>query len=558
MYTLKRIKFHTMRFRGEIIYSSAIIASLMAMIAVAFPKDSAGISEYFNLISEVGMDALLTTIDADAPGWLFWVSLMAGAYLYFVSVIAGIRIGTKLFPSNEKSALELIASSPKRARTFYLENILAAVVAIILILLPSFIILAIYSLTQDAPDTIPRLAALFTLAGVVTLFFVAFTSLFSTWRFSQGSGMKIGFFYLIYAFLIEIAAGSLPEYEDFRNVSVNSYIAPSAGLLDGEHNWTEMWVVLGLIIAIFALSYWLIKRPDYIEKVSAPKKNRLTFLPKFAPSGKLATKYPLLFDQFRKDRTFFFLWTGIVNIAFLYIIVIFDIAIADNPEMLVTMVQSFGPMMDAFTFGYAVEPTFFGFLTFEVFGLTWLYFGVFCFIPAINIPNRDQANDEQDMIWANSITPEKVINYRTAALSIFFTIYFWISYLVLSGLSIAYEMENDALALFHAFGVGYFYFLALILFFVGLTMILPLHKGKKYVMWFYIISIILMITAFMVPEIDGAKYLSIAYYYDPVGLVLNKVEVGTQYLISLGFLAISAMIYVFSLKKRYRCYDLLT
>ena len=122
---LKRINFHTKRFRGEILYSSIILGILMLLIAVAFPKGNDAIAGYVGILSSAGLDALFATFDLDAPGWLFWVSLMGSAYTYFVTAVAAIRIGSKLFPSNEDSALELITSSPKGARSYFLENILS-------------------------------------------------------------------------------------------------------------------------------------------------------------------------------------------------------------------------------------------------------------------------------------------------------------------------------------------------------------------------------------------------------------------------------------------------
>ncbi len=530
----------------------------MAMITVAFPNDTAVIAGYASMLTDAGLDSLFSSLDLNAPGWLFWVSLMGSAYTYFVVAVASIKIGSKLFPTSEEHALELITSSPKRGRSYFAENILSAILALFLIFLPSFLILSIYSLTQDAADSIPRLGVMYLFSMAVCLFFVAITSLLSVFRFSQGTGSKIGYIYLIFAFMIELGAGSVEEYKDLMKISVNSYLAPTSGLLSGEHRWSEFGVVLAICAILFIIGYYWIKRPDYIEKVSAPKKSRLGFLPRFSPRGKMAYKYPLLFDQFRTDRSIFFIWMIIVNIVLVYVIFIYQVALGDDPMKLVEMMSSFETMMKAFTLGHAIEASYMGFLSFELFGLSWMYFGVFLFIPAINIPNRDQKRDEQDLLWSNSVTPEWVIISRTASLFIFFSIFYWLSFGVLTASSLGAGMDFNTAWVANAFLVGYIYYTGLIFLLIGIAMLFPVSKGKRYALWFYVISIIFLLTGFMVESAEFLKYLSIVYYYDPVGLIFDKVDLIGEILKSALVLAGSLSLYIAALKLRFRKVDLLS
>jgi hypothetical protein len=483
---------------------------------------------------------------------------MGSAYTYFVSAIAAIKIGSKLFPTSEDHALELITSSPKNTRSYFAENILSAILALFLIFLPSFLILSIYSLTQDAADSIPRLGVMFLFSMLVGLFFIAISSLVSVFRFSQGSGSKTGYLYLIFAFLVELGAGSIEEYKEFTKISVNTYLGPTSGLLTGEHKWEEFGIVTAICAILFAIAYYWIKRPDYIEKVSGPKKSRLDFLPKFSPRGKLASRFPLLFDQFRMDRSLFFIWMIIVNVILFYIVFIFDVALGDDPLQLVEMMSSFESMMKAFTMGHAVQASYMGFLSFEVFGLSWMYFGVFIFIPAFNMANRDQNRDEQDLLWSNSVTPERVIINRTASLFIFFSIYYWITFTVLTVVSLEPSLDFNTSAVFSAFLVGYIYYIGLIFLLTGIPMYFRVSKGKKYALWFYIISIIFLLTGFMVESAGDIKYLSIVYYYDPVGLIFEEVEVIDEIIKSSLVLLGSLGVYIAGLKLRFRKVDLLS
>ena len=77
-------------------------------------------------------------------------------------------------------------------------------------------------------------------------------------------------------------------------------------------------------------------------------------------------------------------------------------------------------------------------------------------------------------------------------------------------------------------------------------------------MWFYIISILILLTAFMVESVGDLKYLSIVYYYDPVGIILEKVEVGEEIIKSTLVLIGSLIVYIIGLKLRFRKVDLLS
>lgn len=548
-----------MRFRGEILYTSIILGVLMLLIVVGFPNDPNAITGYMDLLSEMQLDVILNQLDVNAPGWLFWVTLMASAYTYIVAAIAAIKIGSKLYPTNEDFALELVSSSPQSARNYYLENMLTSLFTLIIIFLPSFLILAIYSLTQDAADIIGRLAVMFLLNIVVSYFLVSFISLITIFRFNQSSGPKVGYLYLIFAFLVELTGGMMEEYKDMMKISVNYYISPSGGLMTGEHNWQEMWVVLGITATFFGLAFWLIKQPDYIEKVSAVRKGRFNFFPQFSPRGNLASKYPIIFDQFRNDRSFFFIWTIVMPFLMFYVISVYKVAFADDPQVLTQMLVSFDiPMMKAFTGGYEVVPTFVGFLSFEIFGLTWLYFGVFNLIPCMNIPNRDQKRDQQDLIWSNSVTPERVIIGRTIAQVINFTLMYWITIGMLIGITAAYGLDMQFDVVGKAFLVGYFYYLGLLFLFVGITMIFPVSKGRKIALWFYIISVFIQLTAYMEPSIDAIRVISIVNYYDPAGLIFEKVEFADQMVLAFVILFGSITLYLLTLKLKFRKVDLLS
>ncbi|MHA2504426.1 MAG: hypothetical protein ACXAE3_16345, partial [Candidatus Kariarchaeaceae archaeon] len=323
--TVRRIRFHSTRFSTGVLIASFILAALSVIMATSFPTDEEFISEYLGIISEAGLDALFSTVNTDAPGWLFWLSLMMGVYIYYIFAVVGVRIGSGIFPTRDEDALELLAASnPQSKRKMYVETYLSGMIVLALLVLVSYGSLIIYSLLNDAADLIGRLGIIHLFYYLIAICMMSFASMMTVIRFSKSSGQKWGYGYLIFAFMLELGGSSPDMSPEALYMSVNSYLSPMEGLFTEEWNWEGFAVIAAITTFMFLVSLWRIKKPEYIERIKASKaKSRFGFLPKFSAEGKVARKYPVFFEELRVDRSLLITWLSFVLFFICYVVYLY-------------------------------------------------------------------------------------------------------------------------------------------------------------------------------------------------------------------------------------------
>ena len=392
----------------------------------------------------------------------------------------------------------------------------------------------------------------------IAIVYIAMVSMIGILRFSKSSALKFGFGYLIFSFLMELTSPSLDEQrQKMVNMSFNYYLHPSSGLITGEFNWQGLVILLSLALVFFIIGYWRIIEPDYNERSSAvkEKKPKLSFLPELSPDVKLSKKYPISFDQFRIDKGFVFTWTLIVVFMLVYITMMYNTM---TEEQIRTLFASFdSPQAGAIIQNHDLPISFTGFFSYQVLGMTWLWFGIFILIISVNVANRDVSNNTQDILWANNLTQERVINSRTLAMLIEFTLMYWIVSLSILLTAVAYIGEVDGWLLLAVFFVGWFHYMAMGIFLVGITMLVRINKGRKTGYWVFVIMVMLFLTAFSSPDAEMMKYISLISYYDPIGILLGVTPVLTALLTS-GLITLASIIfYLIILRYRYKNLDLM-
>jgi ABC-type transport system involved in multi-copper enzyme maturation permease subunit len=540
------------------IFSTIILAAMMIMLGVMYPGDE-NLAEYFDLITQSGMEGILGVIGGDAPGWVLWISMQLGPYLYYVFVIVAIKIGARLIPTKDDDSLELLlGSSPKSARIFYLENILSSVIVLSIIAIPSYLIILIFSLIEGSLDIMGRVSIVYLFILGIAIVYISMVSMIGILRFSKSSALKFGFGYLIFSFLMELTSPSLDEQrQKMVNLSFNYYLHPSSGLINGEFNWLGLGILLSLALVFFIIGYWKVTVPDYNERSSVvkEKKSKLSFLPEFSPDGKLSKKYPLIFDQFRRDRGFVFIWTIIIVFMLVYITMMYKTM---TEEQISTIFASFdSPQAGAIIQNHDLPISFTGFFSYQVLGMTWLWFGIFILIISVNVANRDVSDDTQDILWANNLTQERVVNSRTMAMLIEFTLMYWIVSFSIILTAVAYVGEVDGWLLFAVFFVGWIHYMAMGVFLVGITMLVRIDKGRKTGYWVFVIMVMVFLTAFSSPDAEMMKFISFLSYYDPIGILLEINSVFAALLTS-GLIILASMIfYLIVLRYRYKNLDLM-
>ncbi|MHA2249595.1 MAG: hypothetical protein ACXAD7_04490 [Candidatus Kariarchaeaceae archaeon] len=556
--SVNRIKYHTLRFKSEFIYAAIILSAMVLLLGVMYPGEEE-LTKYFDLISESGMQGLLGVIGGNAPGWTLWVAMQLGPYLYFLMVIVGIKIGSRVTPTTDRDGMELLLSStPKSSRNYFLENYFSGIFILMMIMLPAYLIMIGLSIGQDATDLIGRITVVFLFELIIALVYFTIASLFSVLYFSKSAGLKAGYGYFIFSVLMEMSAPSLDaEQQKSVNMSFNYYLHPSSGLLDGEFNWEGLGVILLIIASLVIISYWKVIKPDYTEVPSKKViKSRLSFLPKFSPESKLAQRFPLVFDQFRKDRGFVFIWTITVTSMLVYIVASF---LQLDETQLVELYATFdsNPSFIALMQNHDLPANFTGFFAYQVLTMTWLWFGIFVVIIAVNISNRDVSDETQDIIWANNITQDRVIISRTIAMLIEFSFMYWIVAGSILGTVVGIGVDANIGTIFGVFMVGWLHYMAMGIFMVAVTLIPKLKNARKYGYWLFIVIVIIFISAFSSPETEFIKYLSILAYYDPIGILLEVNKFGVALITTLGVLIASTLSYVGLLKYRFKNQDLL-
>jgi hypothetical protein len=549
---LERIKYHTIRYKTEIIVGSIIIGTMSILMGVAFPDDPEFIANYVDIITESGLEAIFTSLNTDAPGWLFWISLMMGLYLYYTFAVVGIRIGARAFPTRNEDALELItASNPQSKRKLYLETYLSGLFGLGLTVIVSYFFLTIYSLINDGADLLGRLGLVHLFYYLAAVFVMTIASSASIFRFNKGSGDKYGYLYLVFAFFIDIGSASDEMTESILDLSINHALDPMGGLFSNDWNWDAFITILGIISVLFLTSLWYIQRPDYIEKVSPVKiKQRRSLLPQLSSEGRLAQRFPIFFEELRTDRSIFTIWTGMIFFFIFYIVYLYNDIYGNDPATLAETLQSFDvPIFDAFTHGHALRYDYIGFMGFEYYGIFWAYYALFLVFPSIGASNRDKKKDEQDIIWANEVTPKQVIKSRTVAIQFQMFILFTITYLFLFAMQAGLGIEANTTHQINAYLVGVIYFVGLGILLQGISMLFSIRKGRKYALWFYLGSVIVMITGFLVPELEFVKYLSVLFYYDAVGLAFGEMSLLSGLLRTSAFTVFSAIVYYIGLER---------
>ena len=315
---IKRLYHFAFRFKEAFLYTIIILTSFVALLAFFYPGDE-GMEAYIGIYSE----SLLLVIageGVEAGGFLFWITLQISVYIYYILVVTAIRIGARIIPTTKEDGVELtVGANSLSSRRFFGENLISAILVLALAIIPSYFMLMISVANQEGNNSVilERLVTTYFFAFVVAIAYMSIATLVSVFFFRRDWGVKAGLFYLIYSFIIELVSGTVNDLlggyldtiqektgfdmsgVDIGNISLNHYVSPTGGLLLGEYDWVPVFVTLGISGVFFGIAFWKVKTREYIEVAPKAKNGRQINL--FGPEGKLAQKYPLVFEQLRSD-----------------------------------------------------------------------------------------------------------------------------------------------------------------------------------------------------------------------------------------------------------------
>ncbi len=549
---LKRIFYHSMRFRGELIFASIFSSVFMIFFGSFYSEDFIG--DFVKILAQISM---LTGASEAPTAWSVWMALMVGVMMYLLIAVTAINIGSRIIPTQDDDGSEFfMGSNPMNPRLFYVENILAGLLVIFVMMLPSYIITLIFTFANDATEVIPDITLAFFAFFIMSYFFISISSAVTASMFQRGLARGVGLGYVFFGFIIELFK-DMPDFKDATKLSVNVYAGITSVFFGFDFDWEPMIVILGISLFFTAIGYWRVKYPHYVEK--ATSKERFSIVDATTgyfvrPNSFLGRRYPLVSEQLRKDKKAMFIMILVFIMYFPVLLGAFK-AVPDIGELAATfntpstamMIQ--GEILDASILGYGIL---------KFYAMAWLWFGIYSLLVAASIPTREVRTNSQDIIYGTNVSPGKLMNHRVIAMLIEFTIILWLGFVLMTGVSYSFGQAfiDDFATIeiqFNYFFVTWIHYSAIFIAIVAVAMIpREVSKGRRNGIAFFAISLLLNWMAYASDSAEFLKYISIFNNYNPVDLLYGRETLITGILKSGLTLIASLGFYYIVRKKRYK------
>jgi len=559
----KRMKSSLIRYKSVIITMIIIGTLSFLLFSLIFPGEDT-MKAMLKIFYESVMSGLFNPINTDSPGWILWVTMIFSIFLYYIIAFSGINIGAKVTPTIESDGIDIVLThSSYSARKLYLWNYLGSILSLVIIILPLYGIVAIFSLIKSSAFILDEIALSFLIFLASGIFFLTLSSVGSILRFSKSFGKILGFGYLILCFLIDLLSGS-PEYADYADLSINHYLNPTQIIFFGcsNDNFFDIWgpflVILGISAGLFLIGLWRVKFPDYIERVKElnPNGSKLSFNPLgkiLEPDSFIAKKLPLFINQLRRNMKV------VILLLFLIALQLFGLfkGLPSPDELMLQLEQSNTPIFAAFIQNHNIPASLLGFVILKFYSGLWIYFGIPIALITASIPNKDVRTSTHDILFANDISPIRLILARTFSMILSFTILIWTLFFISRGIqSSVVDFDLSFKLQAQVFTVLWIHYIGLGIFLIGITLIPLVSKGKNLAMFVFIFFILMAIIPFLNQNIEFLKYTSYLNYYDPVGILIGEVEFSKAVLTSLLFLFGSSTFTYVLVKFKYSKTDL--
>ncbi len=552
---IKRIYYHSMRFKTELIFSSLLMVIFFLFFGALYSEEVVG--GIIDLLQQVGIFGGITK---EVAGWTFWTALIVGMIMYFIIAVTSINIGSRVIPTRDDDGSEFfMGSNPMDPRRFYLENLFAGLLVIFVIMIPAYIIVVIQTISHDAADSLGNITLAFLAFLALAFFFMSATSAVTASMFQRGLARGVGFGYVFYGFIMELFADS-PDLglQDAAKLSVNYYAAVTSLLMADTYDWNPILIIILISTVFTAIGVWRVKSPHYVEK--AGSKERFSIVDATTgyfvkPHSRFSRKFPLIAEQLRKDKKAMFILLLVFLIYFPVLLGTFNsitdeigqLAATFNTPATAMMIQ--GNVLDASVLGYGIL---------KFYANAWLWFGIFSLLVATSIPTREVRTNSQDIIYGTNVKPGKLMDRRVIAMIIEFTILMAWTFVLITGISYSFgdEFINDfatAQVQFNYFLVTWILYSAIFIAVVAIAMIpREVAKGRRNGIIFFTISLLIQWMAYSNESIEFIRYLSIFDYYQPIQILYGEVDMLGQILGSLLVLAVSLGFYFLVRKKRYK------
>ncbi|MHA1519638.1 MAG: hypothetical protein ACTSVZ_04815 [Promethearchaeota archaeon] len=554
------------RYKRETLKYSIYGVLFILLVYFVYPGEDA-MKGMFTFLYDSVLGGLFNFANLESPGWILWMTFTMSLLPYYLLAISGINIGAKIIPTVESDGIEIVlAASSYPTRRIYTWNYLTGILAQILILLPLYGISCIFSLYYNTTFILDELAISFIISLGFGIFFLSISSIASILSFRKSNGKIIGFGYLIFGFILDLLVGSLDwssEYFDVANLSISHYLNPTQVIFLGYSNdnfldiWEPFMVIVGISAVLFLIGLWRVKYPDFIERVKEMKpENSKTGINPFekiyTPDSYLARKFPVFMDEFRMAMKIVLLLIFLIGLQQFGLFA----GLPSPDELLEQLAQSSSPIFTAFVQNHPIPSSLLGFIILKFYSALWIYFGFFIALIAARIPNRDVGNSTHDIIFANNISPQKLIKDRALSLFFSFSILLWGLFFIIRGIQSTVNFELDYILQAQIFTVLWIHYMGMGIFLIGIALIPLVSKGKSLAVNIFIFFIVLSFIPFMNPNIEFLKYFSYLSYFDPVGMLIGEVSFATGCLTSLIMLGGSCVFTYIMIKFKFSKTDL--
>jgi hypothetical protein len=552
------------RFKIDII-NIGVIGILFGLIFSLLYPGEESMHVFYNALYESALAGFFGSIGSEnSPGWVFWLSIIFGFFFYFIFALAGINLGAKIIPTVENDGIDVVLThTPHNARKIFRWNYLTALVSIIILILPTVLLISIFSVIYSSAFIVDEILYSLIIYFGCGIFFLSLTSVSSILRFSKSTGKIVGFGYLIFTYILDIVS-SAPEYSDYANLSINHYLNGSQVLFLGcsQENFLDIWgpffVILVISSCLFLIGLWRVKYPDFIERVKDLSPSQSVFTLNlwkkfFSPDSFLAKKYPIFMNQLERNlRTMLLV---LLLIAFQQYAV-FN-ALPSPGELIEQLAQGNNNIFSAFSQNHLLPNSLLGFLIIKFYALLWVFYGIPVVMIAAKIPTKDVDTSTHDLLFANNLSPSRVVLSRIMSLIVSFTILVWGSFIALRGIqSTATELDLSLNLQAQVFTIIWIHFLSLGIFMTGIASIPKVSNGKRFAIFIFIFFIIMSVIPFLNSDFEFLKYLSFLNYFDPVGLIVEDVTFQSALSISLVVLGCSILFTYLIVKFKYSRSDL--
>ena len=169
----------------------------------------------------------------------------------------------------------------------------------------------------------------------------------------------------------------------------------------------------------------------------------------------------------------------------------------------------------------------------KFYGAFWLYFGITIALLAAGIPTRDVRNSTHDILFANNVSPKKLIISRTLSMVLSFSILIWGLFFIIRGIQSGADFDLDFQIQARVFTVLWIHYMGAGILLLGIAMIPIVSKGKNLAILVLVFFILMATIPFLNPNLEFLKYFSYFTYYDSTGLLLEKIKFSTSISISL-------------------------